>query len=101
MPPKKASSNKRKATVVASSAALDSADGPQVPESLHEQPGGPRRVSLRFGGCIHEEHKQPVYALSFFEPLPMIDNIDNDKAAPLSPQYFASVGANRATVYKV
>jgi len=100
MPPK-GSSKKRKATVVASSAALDSADGPQVQESLHEQPGGPRRVSLRFGGCIHEEHKQPVYALSFFEPLPRFEDSDNDKAASLSPQYFASVGANRATVYKV
>ena len=40
---------------------------------------------------------QPVYALSFFEPLP-------DPAAVRGvpkPQFFASVGSNRATVYKV
>lgn len=92
---------KRKAAMAASAAALNPADGPQVPESVHEQPGGPRKVSLRFGGCIHEEHKKPVYAVSFFEPLPTVDESEYEKPASPAPQFFASVGANRATVYKV
>jgi hypothetical protein len=101
MPPTKATVKKLKAAMAASAAALNPADGPQVPESVHEQPGGPRKVSLRFGGCIHEEHKKPVYAVSFFEPLPTVDESEYERPASPAPQFFASVGANRATVYKV
>mmetsp|Transcript_2155 Transcript_2155/g.2676 ORF Transcript_2155/g.2676 Transcript_2155/m.2676 type:complete len:564 (-) Transcript_2155:99-1790(-) len=67
---------------------------------------GPCKLSLRFGGCIHEEHKEPIYSLSFFEPLPDLStNSMNDSSVKppcaSSRQYFASVGSNRATIYTI
>lgn len=117
---------------------------------------GPRKLSLRFNGCIHEDHKEvkncprlypllpssqhlnqtlssisascvslnelslyiliclqtyvsldvyiktttfkPVYALSFYEPLP--SPLESSSTSQQS-QYFASVGSNRATIYTV
>ena len=33
-------------------------------------PDAPRKLNIRFGGCVHEEHKQPIYSISFYDPLP-------------------------------
>jgi hypothetical protein len=58
---------------------------------------GAKKMSLRFGGCIHEDHKQPIYAMSFYEPM-----APSPKGkGSTNVQYFASVGSNRATVYTV
>uniref|UniRef100_A0A7S2SUZ6 Polycomb protein EED n=1 Tax=Rhizochromulina marina TaxID=1034831 RepID=A0A7S2SUZ6_9STRA len=56
------------------------------------------RISLRFGGFIHEDHKQPIYCVSFFDPLP---GDEVTVRSSRSDQYFAAVGANRATVYQI
>lgn len=40
-----------------------------------------------------------MYSVSFFEPLP--DLADEGGEEQPVPQYFASVGSNRTTVYKV
>ena len=35
-------------------------------------PDAPRKLNIRFGGCVHEEHKQPIYSISFYDPLPEV-----------------------------
>jgi len=95
MPPKKRKNvggGKEDQTISGPSSSLEKAHMRAL-----QEPGGPRKLSLRYGGCIYEEHKQPVYALSFFEPLPDPAAVGG---AP-KPQFFASVGSNRATVYKI
>lgn len=67
-------------------------------------PDAPRKLNIRFGGCVHEEHKQPIYSVSFYDPLPEVAPDGSGASNPQTlkrDQFFASVGANRATVYKV
>ena len=113
MPPKKRKMNQ-------SSAALNgqlpgsSGGGGGGPVSGSGAPGGggggaesgPRKLSLRFGGCIYEDHKQPVWTVSFFEPLPAARGGkgglgfggSGGEVPAIVPQFFSAVGANRATV---
>jgi hypothetical protein len=54
--------------------------------------------------CLHlpssllPPNSQPIYSISFFEPL-MAESPD-ETVEPMA-QYFASVGGNRASIYKV
>lgn len=54
---------------------------------------------LVFQGKINEEHKLPVYCVSFYDP----QDEEGDAWLPCEPraQHFASVNANRAMIYQV
>jgi hypothetical protein len=50
--------------------------------------GSKKDAPYKFTGCAKEDHKQPIYYICFCDQGPTYEN------------YFATVGANRATVYE-
>jgi hypothetical protein len=50
--------------------------------------GSKKGSPYKFTGCAKEDHKQPIYYICFCDQGPPYEN------------YFATVGANRATVYE-